>query len=178
MRFFILIIASLFFLSCAEKNLEYKALDLEPQHKSNAKMSLGVEKPTMPAYLVSKKFTYIDKDGNVKNIANKRWVEPFDETLQASLIGYLCKRYSYAKIASYPWGFYKEPAKKLALSVESISLVNNHVTLKARYYTSNNKNKIIYFEKHLALTPSLSYDKALFIMLEMLHSDIAKYLSS
>ena len=174
MRFFILIIASLFFLGCAEKNLEYKALDLEPQHKSNAKMSLGVERPTMPAYLVSKKFTYIDKNGNVKNIANKRWIEPFDETLQASLVAYLRESYPQAKIASYPWGFYKEPAKRLVLSIESLSLVDGKIILKARYYTSNNKSKIIYFEKHLALTSS--YEKALFVVLDTLSWDIAKYI--
>jgi uncharacterized lipoprotein YmbA len=175
MRFFILIIASLFFLGCAEKNLEYKALDLEPQHKSNAKMSLGIEKPTMPAYLMSKKFTYIDKDGSIKNVPNKRWIEPFDETLQASLVAYLCESYPQAKIASYPWGFYKEPAKRLTLSIESLSLVDGQIILKARYYTSNKKSKIIYFEKHLALTSS--YEKALFAVLGMLYSDIAKYLN-
>jgi uncharacterized lipoprotein YmbA len=174
MRFFILIIASLFFLGCAERNLEYKALDLEPQHKSNTKMSLGIEKPTMPAYLVSKKFTYIDKDGDVKNITSKRWIEPFDETLQASLVAYLRKSYPQAKIASYPWGFYKEPSKRLVLSIESLSLVDGQIILKARYYTSNSKSKIIYFEKHLALTSS--YEKALFAVLNMLYGDIAKYI--
>ena len=174
MRFFILITVSLFFLGCAERNLEYKALDLEPQHKSNAKMSLGIEKPTMPAYLMSKKFTYVDKDGDVKNIANKRWVEPFDETLQVSLVAYLRESYPQAKIASYPWGFYKEPTKRLTLSIESLSLVDEEIILKARYYTSNKKSKIIYFEKHLALTSS--YEKALFAVLNMLYSDIANYL--
>ncbi len=178
MRFFILIIASLFFLGCAEKNLDYKVLDLESQHKSNAKMSLGIEKPTMPAYLMTKKFAYIDESGDVKNIASKRWVEPFDETLQASLVAYLCKNYPQAKIASYPWGFYKEPAKRLTLSIESLSFIDKQIVLKARYYMSNNKSRVIYFEKHSALTPSLSYDKALFVVLNMLYADIAKHLES
>ena len=79
-----------------------------------------------------------------------------------------------AKIASYPWGFYKEPAKRLVLSIESLSLVDGQIILKARYYASNNKSKIIYFEKHLALTSS--YEKALFVVLDMLYGDIAKYI--
>jgi uncharacterized lipoprotein YmbA len=175
MKGIILILASLLFSACSHKNLEYKTLDIQPHDTSTIKINLGVEKPTMPAYLITKKFAFIDQNNDIKNIDTKRWIEPFDEMLQESLVLYLSKQYPHANIASYPWGFYKEPDTRLILSIESIYFADNHITLNAKYYLSNNRSNIVHFEKKISMSSIQNYDKTLFIILSLLYSDIAKY---
>ncbi|MBN2768702.1 MAG: membrane integrity-associated transporter subunit PqiC [Campylobacterales bacterium] len=173
MKYSIFIFVSFFFFGCsAQSNLEYKALEFHPQTTHSADFSMGVEKPTMPAYLISKKMTYLAMKDTIEDLSGKRWIEPFDKILQSSLARYLQEKYPNANIASYPWGFYQEPTTKLQLNIESISIIDNVLIFKAKYCQTKSKKSFL-FEKHLVLQSNLQYDQALFLILKMLYEDIS-----
>ena len=173
----IFVLTMLFFTACSQRSdIEYKALNITPQDTSTLKISLGVKKPLMPPYLLTKKITYLQGDYNIRNVAHARWIEPFDESLQSSLTTYLLETFPRSKIAQYPWGFYKEPAWRLQLYIESVTLHENILMLKARYELEGKKVKRAFFQTKIALREDISYEYALETALNRLYNDIARFI--
>lgn len=107
---------------------------LQPEYiYEHSKLSIGVEKVTVPKYLFKREIAVAKSASEVTFVSDGTWAEDMDTGLTTRLISFLQKKFNAPNVHLYPWDTNKQPDKKVTLHISRFIAEKEYVYLEASW---------------------------------------------
>jgi len=129
---------------CVSGSSSYYVLSVASQPAKvypSSKMTIGVEKVTVPGYLYKRDIAIAESNSQIKLLSNAQWGEDLDEGLTSRLIGFLQKKFNQPNVYAYPWGINHQPTIKVSVQITRFIAQGDKVYLDATWSIENMKTK-------------------------------------
>ena len=99
----------------------------------SSKLSVGVEKVTVPEYLFKREIAVAKSASEVHFVNDGTWAEDMDAGLTTRLISFLQKKFNTPNVHLYPWNVDTQPSKKVQVHISRFIAQGDTVYLDATW---------------------------------------------
>jgi len=182
-RYFLSLLLGFLLVGCGSTSYyTFDEIEVSNGYKKTYSKEIGVAKISLPAYLKQNKIVIQTAENKLAFLKADEWVDSPDILATQTVINYLNRMGSGAKVSAYPWGFNAKSGHKITINLSKFIAFGDEVVLESTYSIENIENSKSQINKNFKTTVPTeiknsdsvvkSMNQALFYLAKDIHQNI------